>query len=97
MSNNLTDLEGMAVTVKEFRKISKANRLILLGILTKEHEILGDKLEEPFWDLKDRWIKQGRQRDQIIPYIKEVRQRAAETPGLMNFGLKEAKDLVESW
>jgi len=97
MSNNLTDLEAMAVVVKEFRKISKANRLILLGMLTREHEVIGDKIEEPFWDLKDRWIKQGRQRTQVIQYIKEVRQRAMETPGMMNFGLKEAKDLVESW
>jgi len=87
----------MSVIVREFQKVTKANRIVLLGILNKEHEELGDKIEEPFWDLKDRWIKQGRQRNQIIQYIKEVRQRAMETPGLNNFGLKEAKDLVESW
>ena len=97
MSNNLKDLEAMQVVVKEFRTISKANREVILRMLQTEHEQIGDKVEEPFFDLKDRWIKQGRQRNQIIQYIKEVRQRAMDTPGLNNFGLKEAKDLVESW
>ncbi len=91
MSNNLTDLEAMAASVKEFRTIGKANRLILLGMLTKEHDILGDSVEDPYIELKKQYhAGGGRIGGNFIQMIKEVRSKTG-------LGLKEAKDVVESW
>lgn len=93
MSNNLTDLEAMHTIVKEFRVISKANRVILVGMLAKEHEIIGDSVEDPYIQLrKDYHARGGKFGDNsnFIQTIKEVRVKTG-------LGLKEAKDLVESW
>jgi ribosomal protein L7/L12 len=91
MADNLKDLEGMHVVLKEFRAIGKANRVVLLNMLAKDHEIIGDAVEDPFLDLRRQYIAAGgRSTNTFIPFIKKVR----EVSGL---GLKEAKDLVESW
>ena len=91
MSNNLTDLEAMAVAVKEFRTIGKANRLILLGMLTNEHANLGDSVEDPYIQpRKDYFASGGRVGNNFIQSIKAVREKTG-------LGLKEAKDIVESW
>jgi len=81
----------MHVAVAEFRKISKSNRLILLGMLNKEHELIGDKVDDPCAQLRKEYHEAGgRSASTFIPYIRKVR----EATGL---GLKEAKDTVESW
>lgn len=97
MSNNLKDLEAMHVVVKEFRTITKANRDVLLKMLTQEHEQIGDVVDDPFYSVK-KWYIEGGRRDKI-PAIKQVRDIAGKDPttGYSLYGLKEAKDLVESW
>lgn len=91
MSDSLKDLESMHVAMREFRKISKANRLILLGMLTREHEIIGDKVDDPTAEIRERYLALGgRSNATFIPAIREVREKTG-------LGLKEAKDLVESW
>ena len=94
--DNLKDLEGMQIVVKEFRTISKASRDVLLRMLVKEHDLLGEGVEV-FNSLRQQWIEFGRPQDQKIPFIKKVREVAKDIPGQPYFGLKEAKDLVESW
>jgi hypothetical protein len=94
--DNLKDLESMHVIVAEFRKITLNNRETLLRILDKEHNLIGDKLDQPFAEAKRRWIEGGR-RDKIAA-IKEVRTIAGfDADKNCILGLKEAKDLVESW
>ena len=95
--DNLKDLEAMHTVLAEFRKISQKNREVLLGILNREHEAIGSKLDEPFADIKRRWIEGGR-RDKITA-IKEVRTASGinSITGYANMGLKESKELVESW
>jgi|SRR5690349_23442502 len=95
-ANNLTDLEAMAIIVREFRKVSKANRVTLFNILHKEDELIGDAVDNPYIPIMKDYIAGGR-RDKI-PAIKAVRD--ASRPGIgqnPTLGLKEAKDLVESW
>jgi ribosomal protein L7/L12 len=90
--NNLTDLEAMQVVLKEFRQISKLNRTVILNMLTDEHAQIGDAVDDPYFEIKKRYIAAGRRAaiTGIIPFIKEVRE-------VNKIGLKEAKDLVESW
>lgn len=91
--DNLKDLEGMAVVIKEFRTIGKRNREILVNMLTKEHEVLGDTVEDPLHELRKQYHAAGgrtNNSNNFIHTIKEVRVRTG-------LGLKEAKDLVESW
>jgi len=93
MSNNLTDLEGMAIALKEFRKVGKANRLVLLGMLNREHELIGDSVEDPYIELRKQYNANGGRHgnnNNFIQFIKNVRMATG-------LGLKEAKDLVESW
>lgn len=92
MTNNLTDLEAMAVVVKEFRGISKANRTVLINMLNREHELIGETVDDPYLEIRKRYVAAGGrfQPMGIIPWIKEVRS-------VGKLGLKEAKDLVESW
>lgn len=101
MADNLKDLEGMSVVVKEFRMIGKLNRTALLNMLVKEHELIGDKLENPaaaFEDLKREYLAAGgRSNSNFIPFIKRVREHARNLPGQPYYGLKDAKELVESW
>jgi hypothetical protein len=91
MADSLKDLESMQVALREFRLISKRNRDILLGMLNEEHVKLGEKVDDPLHDLRE-YFKQagGRSSQQFIPTIRSVRERTG-------LGLKEAKDLVESW
>lgn len=89
--DNLRDLEGMHTALAEFRKIGKANREVLLGILSREHVALGDKVDDPYHEIRKDYLAAGGRPGVLhIPAIKRVR----EIGGL---GLKEAKDLVESW
>lgn len=90
--NNLTDLEAMHTIVKEFRTVSKLNRTVLLNMLNKEHDEIGDTVEDPYTEIRKRYRAAGGRSQPmgIIPYIKEVR-------AMNGLGLKEAKDLVESW
>lgn len=99
MSNSLKDLEAMHTIVKEFKTITKSNREVLLRMLNKEHEEIGDridqKLSNPFSDIMDEYVKGNRYHK--IPAIKAVRERAKEVGMMDKYGLREAKDLVESW
>ncbi len=95
MSDSLKDLEAMSVIVKEFRSISKQNRVALLTILTKEHEVLGDKLEDPFRAIREQYIGAGR--TEFVQSIAAVRKIAITLPDQYYYGLKEAKELVQSW
>jgi hypothetical protein len=91
MSDSLKDLESMQVALKEFRHISKVNRLILLGMLNREHELLGEAIDDPLFDLRKEYkAAGGRNSSTFISYIRSVREKTG-------MGLKEAKDLVESW
>lgn len=92
MANNLKDLEAMQIVVKEFRTISKANRDVIIRMLTNEHEQIGETVDDPYYEIKKRYIEGGRRANPmgLIPFIKEVR-------AVNRVGLKEAKDLVESW
>lgn len=94
--DNLKDLEAMQVILREFRTIGQANREVLMRMLTKEHTLIGDRLEQPFADAKKKWIESGRK--DKIQAIKEVRTAAGyDVDKNCIMGLKEAKDLVESW
>lgn len=97
--DNLKDLEAMHVALKEFRTIGKRNREILLNMLTKEHEVVGDTVEDPYHEIKERFLVGGGRSNAngLIPFIRDVRNKSKETPGIPALGLKEAKDLVESW
>lgn len=99
--DNLKDLESMHSAVQEFRKISKHNREVLLNILNKEHEVLGDSVEDPYYQIKRDYLAAGGRNGPagIIPAIKKVREASGKVPttGYPTLGLKEAKDLVESW
>jgi len=90
--DNLKDLEAMQVVLTNFRQISKHNREIIIKMLSGEHELIGDKVDDPYLDIKKRYLAAGGRYQPlgIIPYIKEVR-------AVNRIGLKEAKDLVESW
>jgi hypothetical protein len=93
MSNNLTDLEGMSVIVKEFRKISKRNREVLINMLTHDHAEIGDTVDDPYYELRKQYLAAGgrtNNSNNFIHTIKLVREKG-------QIGLKEAKDLVESW
>jgi len=97
MADNLKDLEAMHVALKEFRTISQANRTTLIGLLTKEHELLGDSVDvafnDPYRQIRlDYHAAGGRstQTNNFIQTIKKVRE-------VNKIGLKEAKDMVESW
>jgi len=93
MSDSLKDLESMHVALAEFRKIGKANRLVLLGLLTKEHDVLGDSVEDPLIELRKKYHLLGGRNgngNNFIQHIKDVRMKTG-------LGLKEAKDIVESW
>lgn len=92
MFDNLKDLESMHVALREFRKIGKANRAVLLRMFAKEHDLIGDTVDDPYLEIKKEYIDGGRRGNPIglIPYIKRVRE-------INKLGLKEAKDLVESW
>jgi hypothetical protein len=96
MSSNLPDLEAMHVALREFRKIGKRNREILLKILAEDHEQLGDLLEDPYIELRKQYKAAGGRLGSdghvgnFLETIKAVRQ-------IGQLGLKEAKELVESW
>lgn len=96
MSDSLKDLESMHIALKEFRQIGKANRLVLIGLLTKEHDILGDSIEDPYIQLRKDYHARGGKAgngtnvSNFIHTIKEVRAATG-------LGLAEAKKLVESW
>src|SRR5665213_204545 len=98
MADNLKDLEGMHVVLKEFRAIGKLSRTVLLNMLAKEHKAIGDKVEDPYVQLRNAYhaaggrdggFVDGRNVGNFIYTIKKVRK-------LGGLGLKEAKDLVES-
>lgn len=91
--NNLKDLESMAVVVKEFRQISKANRTILINMLSKEHEVIGDAVEDPYHEIRKAYHANGGRTDNSNNFIYTIK-KVREAGGI---GLKEAKDLVESW
>ena len=89
--DSLKDLEAMSVIVAEFRKISKANRVVLNSMLNREHEIIGDKVDDPYHEIRKDYLAAGGRLGILhIPAIKRVSEVGA-------LGLKEAKDLVESW
>lgn len=89
--SNLKDLEAMQVAVAEFNKISKANREVLLRMLTKEHELIGDRVDDPTAEIRERYKAMGgRSNATFIPAIREVREKTG-------LGLAEAKKVVESW
>jgi hypothetical protein len=96
MADNLKDLEAMHVALREFRTISQANRTTLIGLLTKEHELLGDSvdvaLDDPYKQIRLDYYTAGGRRTSanFIQAIKRVRE-------VNKIGLKEAKDMVESW
>jgi hypothetical protein len=92
MANNLTDLEAMQIILKEFRTISLKNREVILNMLKEEHVLVGETADDPYYEIKKRYIEGGRRANSfgLIPFIKEVR-------AVNKLGLKEAKDLVESW
>ncbi len=91
MADNLKDLEAMQVVLREFRTISKRNRGIIIDMLSKEHEVIGDRIEDPYFDLRKQYNEaRDGSFETKIQYIKKVR----EVGGLP---LKDAKDLVESW
>ena len=91
--NNLKDLEAMQVVVREFRTVSKKNRTILLNMLMNEHEEIGESVDEPYAEIKKQYLAAGghtNNSNNFIYTIKKVRE-------VGNIGLKEAKDLVETW
>lgn len=91
MADNLRDLEGMQVVLKEFRNIGKRNREVILDILSKEHETLGDRVDDPVAEIRERYLALGgRSNATFIPAIREVREKTG-------MHLKDAKELVESW
>jgi len=91
--NNLKDLESMQVALKEFRLIGKRNREILLNMLNTEHEVLGDSVEDPCLNLRKEYLAAGGRRNDSNNFIFTIK-RCRELTGL---GLREAKELVESW
>lgn len=91
--NNLKDLEAMQVVVKEFRTISKKNRTILLNMLNNEHDEIGEIADDPYFNIKKQYLAAGgrtNNSNNFIHTIKLVRE-------VGQMGLKEAKDLVETW
>ena len=91
--NNLSDLEAMAVVVKEFRTISKKNREILINMLNQDHAEIGDTVDDPYYELRKQYNAAGgrtNNSNNFIHTIKLVRE-------VGKLGLKEAKDLVETW
>lgn len=99
MADNLKDLEGMHTIMKEFHGISKLSRTVLLNMLAKEHETIGDLIEDPYCQIRKDYLAAGGRggHNPIIPgsnnriqTIKLVRQQG-------RLSLKEAKELVESW
>ena len=93
MANNLTDLEAMQVVLKEFRIIGKRNREIILNMLRDEHELIGEAADDPYIQIKKDFLAAGgrtNNSNNFIFTIKKVRE-------VGKLGLKEAKELVESW
>jgi hypothetical protein len=90
--DNLQALEVMKTVLSNFRTLRKSDREYMLIKLQSEHDKLGDKIDDPCADLRARWEQDVRSGVSInkIYYIKEVRLATG-------LGLKEAKDLVESW
>jgi len=93
MSNNLKDLEAMQVVLREFRTIGKRNRAVILQMLATEHEEIGEAADDPTYELRKQYNANGgrtNNSNNFIHTIKLVREKTG-------LGLKEAKDLVESW
>lgn len=90
--DNLEALEVMKVVLSNFRQLRKADREYMIGKLQSEHDRLGDRIDDPCADLKQRYLTDVRSGQSVnkIFYIKEVRVATG-------LGLKEAKDKVESW
>lgn len=93
MSNNLKDLEAMHNVVKEFRTVSKANRAVLLNMLGKEHDQIGDVVDDPYFEIKKRYLAAGGRSTQTGNFVSTIR----DVRNLHDLSLKEAKELVESW
>jgi len=91
--DNLKNLEAMQVVVKEFRTVGKLNREILLAMLNKEHEILGMKVDDPCEQIRKDFLSAGGRTNNSNNFVFSIK-RVREVTGL---GLKEAKELVESW
>jgi len=91
--DNLKDLEAMQVVVKEFRTISKQNRQVILNMLSKEHEVVGESADVPYYQIKKDFLAAGGRFNNSNNFIFTIK-RVRDVTGL---GLKEAKDLVESW
>jgi nucleotidyltransferase/DNA polymerase involved in DNA repair len=91
--NNLKDLEAMQIVVKEFRTVGKVNREVLLRMLSTEHDVIGETADDPYYELKKQYNANGgrtNNSNNFIHTIKLVREKTG-------MGLKESKDLVESW
>ena len=100
--NNLKDLEAMQVVVREFRSISLRNREIVLNMLKHEHEHeqIGEAADDPYYEIKKAYLAEGPEgRRDKIRAIKAVREASGRNlvTGYPILGLKESKDLVESW
>lgn len=93
MTDILVYCESLAEIVKQFRKLDHESRLNVLGKLKDEDLKLGvnpwDALQQKFIAERKMAIEHNGYINKI-QYIKEVRE-------LTGKGLKEAKDLVESW
>ncbi len=98
--NNLKDLEAMQVVVREFRTISLRNREIVLNMLKHEHEAIGEAADDPYYEIKKAYLAEGLEgRRDKIRAIKAVREASGRdlTTGYPKLGLKDSKDLVETW
>ncbi len=93
MSDNFQDFENMAAIIKAFRAVSRTSREFLLKKLDEEHNQIGDKADDIYSEIKRKYHAAGgrfSKSNGFIQAIKEVRN-------LGGLGLKEAKDLVETW
>lgn len=82
----------MHTILENYRVLPKEDREYLLQKLTTENERLPDQPGD-YDDIKLSYLKGSIDK---IPAIKAVRERSLLN-GYARLGLKEAKDLVESW
>ena len=91
--DNLQALEVMKVVLVNFRQLRKDDREHILKKLQSEHDKLGDRVDDPLADVKQRYIDGGRRNTHTNNFLQAIR----EVRAVAGLGLKEAKELVESW
>lgn len=93
MIDNLKLIEAMHTVIENFRVLSREDRDYLLLKLTKENEVLPNDID-PYADIRKDYLNRA---IDLIPAIKMVRERSMQCGLTQALGLKEAKDLVETW